>query len=163
MSAEEALTRWSVRLAMALYVLSLVLRARAADRAARSAWTAGCLALVAHIALAFHFTHHWSHAVAYEETARQTAEVVGLDWGGGIYANYAFAMVWLLDVAWWWRGLEAYRSRPRWIDWIVQGFLAFIAFNATVVFATGVVRGLGLAATLLLLVCFACRVSGPAD
>jgi hypothetical protein len=155
MDAGEALTRWTVRAALALYVLALVLRATAAGRrrwliAARLAWTTGYLAFLVHVACAFHFFHGWSHDAAYEATARQSAEVVGLSWGGGLYANYAFAAVWAVDVLWWWRGLACYEARPRVVAWVVQGFLGFIAFNATVVFGTGAIRWAGLAACLLL-------------
>jgi hypothetical protein len=55
-----------------------------------------------------------------------------------------------MDVIWWWRGLEVYRRRPRWIQASVHAFFAFMFFNATVVFAAGPVRWLGLAATAAL-------------
>jgi hypothetical protein len=157
MDSGELLTRWTVRLALALYVLGLILRARAAGRVrwqslARLAWTAGYLAFLLHMVCAFQFYHHWSHAAAYEATARQTAETVGLAWGGGLYANYAFAAVWALDACWWWCRPEHYQGRPRVIEWAVQCFLAFIVFNATVVFGKGTIRRLGLAACLCLVV-----------
>src|SRR5262245_10761780 len=102
MSAGELTTLWTVRLALALYVLALALRIGAWKRPrpdlARLSWTVGCLAFLLHVGCAFQFYHHWSHRAAYEATARQTAEVVGLDWGGGLYANYAFAAVWVADV-----------------------------------------------------------------
>ncbi len=44
----------------------------------------------------------WSHAAAYAHTATQVAAGVGLNWGGGIYANYAFTALWLVEVGWWW-------------------------------------------------------------
>jgi hypothetical protein len=115
-------------------------------------WTAGCLALLLHLVCAFQFYHHWSHAAAYEATARQTAEVVGLAWGGGLFANYAFAALWMLDTFWWWCRPQYYQVRPRAIEWVVQGFLAFILFNATVVFGKGTIRWLGLAACLCLVI-----------
>ena len=101
----EFLTHWTARTALALYVLGLVVRLMAAGRRpwpnlARLCWSAGCLAFLLHVVSAFHFSHHWSHRAAYEATARQTAEVVGLDWGGGLYANYAFAALWAADVCW---------------------------------------------------------------
>jgi peptide-methionine (S)-S-oxide reductase len=153
MDTGEAFTRWTVRLALGLYVLALALRLLARQRrgwlrGARLAWTLGCLAYLAHVVCAFQFYHGWSHAAAYRETARQTAAQFGLDWGGGVYVNYAFTVVWLADVFWWWRGVELYEARPCWLEAAVQVFLAFIAFNATVVFGTGPVRWLGLAASL---------------
>ena len=90
------------------------------------------------------FYHEWSHTSAYRDTARQTAEVFGLDWGGGLYINYTFLLGWVIDTLWWWRGLDAYRRRPWPLVAAWQAFLLFIFFNGTVVFATGSMRWLGL-------------------
>jgi hypothetical protein len=144
----ELLTRWTVRVAMALYVTSLATRWRF-PQMSRLAWTGGCLAYLTHVACAFEFYHHWSHAEAYAFTARQTAAVVGWDWGGGLYVNYAFTLVWLADAAWWWISVKSYETRPRWIAWTVNGFMGFIAFNATVVFAEGFSRWFGIVACVL--------------
>ena len=35
------------------------------------------------------------------ETARQTAAVYGVAWGGGVYVNYLFVGVWLAELLWW--------------------------------------------------------------
>lgn len=147
----DLLTRWTVRVALLFYALSLGLRIAAAGRrgrlaAARLSWSAGFVAFALHVGAAFHFIHSWSHRDANDATARQTAAVVGWDWGGGLWANYVFAAVWLADVAWWWRGRDRYEARPRCVEWLVQGFLGFIAFNAAVVFADGPVRWAGVAA-----------------
>jgi hypothetical protein len=152
MDSGELLTRWTVRLAVVLYAIGLGLRARGWPAAARLAWTGGCLFFLLHVACAFQFYHHWSHRAAFAATARQTAEVVGLIWGGGLYANYAFALVWAADVVWWWCNSQTYHKRPRAVEWAVQGFLAFIVFNATVVFGSAAVRWLGLAACLVLVI-----------
>jgi hypothetical protein len=93
-------------------------------------WTAGCALALLHIVLAMHAGHGWSHDAAYQHTA----EVGGV--GEGIYVNYLFAAVWLADVLWMWVAPNAYRHRPRWVRFAVHGLLAFIVFNATVVFAT---------------------------
>ena len=101
--------------------------------------------MLAHFVSAFHFYHDWSHAAAYRDTARQTREVFGLDWGGGVFINYALLTAWIVDVGWWWgSGVESYRTRPRGLLVAWHGFLIFIIFNATVVFADGVVRWIGL-------------------
>ncbi|MGE0130202.1 MAG: hypothetical protein AB7U82_19120 [Blastocatellales bacterium] len=123
---------------------------RSWDAVARMAWTVGCVSLLVHVACAFHFYHNWNQASAYRETARQTAEVTGLDWGGGLFINYALIIGWILDIVWWWRGLDAYRNRPRWLGAAWQGFLIFIIFNATVVFKTGPLRWIGLGLCLWL-------------
>jgi hypothetical protein len=147
----ELLTRWTVRVAVAFYVASLATRVRI-PKWSRFAWTLGCLAYLVHVVCAFEFYHHWSHAEAYAFTARQTAAVVGLDWGGGIYVNYAFTFVWLADVVWWWSAVKSYEIRSRWIEWSVQAFMGFIAFNGTVVFASGFSRWFGIGACVVLAV-----------
>ena len=139
----DLLTLWTVRLACIFYVAALLTRSR-------WFWTAGLAAYLAHVAAAFNFHHHWSHAAAYRETARQTAELFGVQSGYGIYFNYFFTAVWLADVVWLWTGPASHRTRPRWISTAIHSFLAFIFFNATVVFATGWTRWLAVAATALL-------------
>lgn len=121
------------------------------SRAARWSWTVACAALFAHTACAFHFYHGWSHEAAYLDTARQTREVFGLDWGGGLFVNYALMAGWLLDVGWWWlAGLDSYRRRSRALVAAWHGFLLFIIFNATVVFKDGPARWAGLCLCLYL-------------
>ena len=149
MSQGELLTRLTVWIALAGYALGvtgiLVARQNQMWQAwARWAWTMGCLALLAHTACAFHFYHAWSQTAAYRETARQTAAVTGFDWGGGLFINYGFIAAWVMDVAWWWRGLEAYRRRPRALVIVWQSIFMFMVFNATVVFKTGPLRWIGL-------------------
>jgi hypothetical protein len=155
MDTGESLTRATVRLALVLYAAAISVRLTTGGRSqrlcvARLSWTLACVAFLIHVAFAFHFFHGWSHDHAYATTARQTAEMIGWDWGGGLYLNYLFAVVWLADVAWWWNDPCGYLARARWIEWCVHGFMAFIAFNSTVVFGAGAIRWLGLAATLFL-------------
>jgi hypothetical protein len=115
---------------------------------ARWVWTIGCFAMLLHVSCAFHFYHGWSQTSAYLETARQTYEVTGFNWGGGLFINYAFIAAWVLDVLWWWRGLEIYRQRPLPLVIVWQSFFLFLVFNATVVFKSGLLRWLGLALCL---------------
>jgi hypothetical protein len=141
----EFFTRFTIWITIALYFVGVVLwslsrNIRSREQAARIVWTVACISLFAHVACAFHVYHQWSHALAYKETARQTAEVVGIDWGGGLYINYALMACWVADVVWWWQGHEAYRRRPRVLVAFWQGFLLFMFFNAAVVFRTGVLR-----------------------
>lgn len=164
----ELLTRITVWIAIGGYAVGLALsllfrESRRWQMRARLAWTVGCLSLAAHTICAFHFYHDWSQASAYRETARQTAEVTGADWGGGLFINYAFLAAWMADVAWWWRGLDAYRQRHWLITAVWHSVFAFMLFNATVVFKTGLVRwlGLGLCAALFLLWWKAFRNSHP--
>ncbi len=157
MEPGELAVRWTVRVALALYTLAVAgmllgERRRWWRPAARWAWTLGCAAYLAHVGCAFHSFHGWSHAAAYAETARRTEELFGLAWGGGLYFNYLFTAVWVGDVLWWWAAPAAYQARPRWLGWAVHGFLAFMAFNGAVVFATGLIRWAGLTAGLALAV-----------
>jgi hypothetical protein len=167
----EDLTRWTVRLALAAYVTVIAQRIRtksaigvstpvrsipaaldstAGERIQRWLWTLGCLLSWAHVVSAFAFYHHWSHDDAYAHTARETAAMAGIDWGGGIYFNYLFLLLWTFDVAWSWTFPAAYRARPRIYLVFLDGYLAFMVFNATVVFGRGAVRYLGIALTLCL-------------
>ena len=154
----ELLTRITIWLAVACYAagsaaFALSRGRRAWDGAARLVWTFACAALLAHVACAFHSYHAWSHDSAYLDTARQTNEVVGLNWGGGLYINYALMSGWVLDVAWWWlRGLDSHRRR--WLPLVAawHGFLLVIFFNATVVFKSGPARWAGLVVCLALCV-----------
>jgi len=160
MNRGELLTRITIWMAIGGYALSVAIsllqerlpfRERHRWQArARWAWTLGCLGLVAHAICAFHFYHHWNQASAYRETARQTAEVTGMNWGGGLFINYAFLAAWIGDVAWWWRGLDAYRRRHWLVTAVWHGIFIFMLFNATVVFKTGTVRVLGAALLLTL-------------
>src|SRR5262245_2474010 len=132
----EAFTIWIVRAAAILYAAGLALwlvnTCASGHKRARLAWTLGCLCFVAHVFGAFQYFHHWSHAAAYIETARQTRELTGWESGSGLYFNYAFLAVWVIDALWWWVDFEGYERRPRWISASVHGFLAFLCFNATV-------------------------------
>lgn len=151
----ESVVRWTVRIALALYVVALLLRSRRRpgnETTARLLYTTGCAFFLAHLIAAFHFAHDWSHADALAETALQTKELVGWNSGLGLYLNYLFAAVWLFDAAWWNLSPKSYTTRLKPIDYLVHGFLGFIAVNATVIFETGPTRWIGVAACVALLV-----------
>jgi hypothetical protein len=143
-------TVWTARIAFVFYAAALAAWLTGRPRLARGAWTSGFLVYAAHVAAAFHFYHHWSHDAAYDDTARQTAELMGEPYGGGLYANYLFTALWALDVAWICLSPDSYRRRPRWISRSVHAFMAFLFFNAAVVFVSGWFRWLGLAITAAL-------------
>src|SRR5262249_21730004 len=115
--------------------------------------------LLTHVAFAFHYYHGWSHTAAYRETARQTAEVVGLDWGGGLFINYILIAAWIVDVIWWWIGPGSWRSRPKYLTAGWHGFLIFIIFNATVIFKTGLLRWIGFSLCLTLVILWLLSIS----
>src|SRR5437588_6620968 len=96
------MTVWSVRIAFLLYVLALAAWLTRRPVAARYAWIAGFCFYVVHVAAAFSAFYHWSHVAAYRETARQTSDLFGIHWGGGLYFNYLFTAVWAGDVVWLW-------------------------------------------------------------
>ena len=146
----EFLTRITIWIALAGYAFAAITGLLAGQRPqwqrrARWAWTIGCAAFIAHVFCAFNYYYAWSHRAAYRETARQTAEVFGLDWGGGVFVGYAFTIAWVTDVVWWWLGRESRQQRPRYLVIAWHAFFIFIIFNGTVVFETGLVRWLGLA------------------
>jgi hypothetical protein len=152
MGSGEFLTRGTIWLSILAYVVGsltfTISRGRSTvDSVTRLIWTIAVAALVAHYIFAFQFYHGWSHDAAYSETARQTAEVFVINWGGGLFINYTVLMLWMGDIGWWWvGGLNSYRSRKPWSAVVVwHAFLIFIIFNATVVFKDGPVRWLGVA------------------
>jgi hypothetical protein len=110
-----------------------------------------------HVALAFHYFDAWSYAHAAEETSRRTAEVVGRSWGGEIWFNFAFLALWAIDAAWRW-------AKPEWIprlafpSAVIQFYLLFIAFNATVVFERGPVKAAGTLGSVLLAIAIGIRI-----
>ncbi len=161
MTSGEFLTRATIWITILAYTSGVATFAIAGQRRSllsltRILWTAAWLSLVAHIGFAFHFYHGWSHYEAYQQTARETFEVFGLNWGGGLYINYLLLAGWFVDLAaWWTAGLCSYVQRPWPVIFGWHGFMIFIIFNATVVFETGWVRWCGAmlcAGTALLLV-----------
>jgi hypothetical protein len=155
----ELLTRWTVRLALACYVACLAgwlaapvgMPGRSLRLAGPWLWTAGCLLFLLHVASAFHFYHHWSHAAAWESTAAETDALLGIRFGEGIYFSYAFALFWAADVLWMWAGRVWIADMPgSGVRMAVQGYLLFIAFNGAIVFEAGPTRWAGLAACLVL-------------
>ena len=157
METGEFLTRATIWVAIVVYAIGSVVFALARGRSrwdsvTRVLWTVAVLSLVGHFICAYQFYHHWSHDSAYLDTARQTDEVIGLNWGGGLFINYAFLTLWTIDVSWWWlRGLASYRSRPWPVVAAWHGFLIFILFNAMVVFKDGPTRWVGLVICVVLL------------
>jgi hypothetical protein len=143
-SLGDDLTRHTVRLALAYYALgaTLMLLLLPADwltsyglgRLARWCWTFAWATYLVHLAMAFHYYHDWSHA----DAVAHTHEVSGF--GPGIWFSHLFTLVWTVDVALWWRWPVGYALRSPWWDRLLHGYMAFIIFNATVVYETGPIR-----------------------
>jgi hypothetical protein len=151
----ELLIAWSARVVVAFYLLRLAADVLIADpvrrdRWARWAWTLGCAVYLVHVAFAFQFLHHWSHAAAVEHAARRTFEVVGFEFGAGIFVNYVFTLLWIADVVLWWRRSLAGRSTGPVYYWVIQAIFAFMMFNATVVFGPAFWRWVAVAALVAL-------------
>jgi hypothetical protein len=149
----DQLTRNTVRLSLTWYAVAagLMLFLTPADWAvgagpqgtvrgwvARWCWTWGLICFLVHLAMAFQYFHHWSHADAFERTRR----VSGV--GEGIYVSYLFTVLWMADVAYWWLEPRRYASRSAWIDRSLHAFMLLIVLNGMVVFETGPIRWAGL-------------------
>jgi hypothetical protein len=116
-----------------------------------SVWLAGAVLCCVHIVLAFAGPHAWSHQAAVRETARQTAAIYGLDWGGGVYVNYVFVAAWLIEACWWRFNPASYRRRPWILTWGLRTFYFVIIVNAAIVFARPPFRPFGLLLSVLLM------------
>ena len=139
MTAADLTVFVSIAAAVVAWALAEILRSL-------TFWAAGALLALIHSVAAFGQFYGWSHETARVMTARQTAEATGIDFGGGIYVNYVFVAVWLLDAIWWCAFPRGYAARPRPISWAIHGFIFFIVLNGSFVFADGWARLLGGAA-----------------
>lgn len=133
------LTLLAYFVAMAL-ILSRAPGEASTNASARRWWTLAVMAYLLHVAAAFHFHHRWSHDRAYQMVQEQSG------FGPGIFITYFFTLVWTLDAGWWWLAPASRERRPRWLEFGLHAFLAFILFNGAVVFEGGPVRWLSLAA-----------------
>ena len=123
-------TIWTARITVFLYLTGMGLSLTGhRPRLAKAVWTIGFLMLLVHVAAAFHFIHHWSHTTAWVRTAEQTEHRLGWYWGGGIWFNYLFLVIWGIDVLLLWS-----KIRPSNVLTIMQAYLAFIVVNTTAVF-----------------------------
>jgi hypothetical protein len=155
MHPEEFLLRGTAWLSLLAWAAAVSLESgRSARRAdahapARLASTLGLLALLLHVALAFDLRYAWSHALAARDTARQTEQLTGSRFGGGLFVNYAFVLVWAAEVAWWWRWPVSFAERPRAVTLVVRAIFVFMFVNGAIVFVRGPMRFVGIAAVLV--------------
>jgi hypothetical protein len=153
-NAFQSLSLWSIRLAMICLVACLaleILGVRRVDRRLSALWLLGALFSFGHSLGAFGAFHHFDHAEALESTATQTEAFLGVRVGAGLYVNYVFVAVWLWDASARMTAPQWYARLPAATTWIVYGFLIFIAINGTIVFKSGLIRGLGIACLVGLL------------
>jgi len=151
----ELLTSWTIRIALACYAAAWAVRISGPASQRRWRWwrwlsTLGCAAFAGHVIAAFEFYHHWSHSHAVADTARQTREMIGLEFGEGIFFSYAFGVAWLLDVAWSWLAPDSYRRQRLAATVALHGYLIFIALNGAAVFKSGPIRWITLAVAVAL-------------
>lgn len=118
-------------------------------------WTIGFLLMVLHILCAFHFVHHWSHRAALEDTAKQTREMMGWEFGEGIYFSYLFVIAWGAHVAGSWIASTRMNSIPMVVHGVWLGYLIFIAFNGAAIFEGGWTRLGTILAFVIAIACFA--------
>jgi hypothetical protein len=123
----------------------------ASVRRARVLFTTGGALLLVHALVALHTRHGWSQAAALRDTARQTEAVTGLAVGAGLFVNYGFVLLWLAEIAWWWRSPGRYVRRARAVDRAVRGFFLFMFANGAFVFVRGPARWLGAAVLIVVL------------
>jgi hypothetical protein len=131
MDVGQTVTVWTARAAAGVFVVAVVLLLRRDARRARIASTLGLAAYLVHVWAAFTYFYAWSHEVAYRETARQTAELFGLRWGGGLYLNYLFTGVWVVDCAGSW--LRFWERRSAGVRMAAYAFMSFMVVNGTIV------------------------------
>lgn len=136
---DETLARLSAWPAVLCYAAVAFLRLshQEASRATlvRGIWTAGWICLLAHLVFAMFAVHGGDWSAAYEHTAERTFEAVGWRWGGGLWVNLFTAAVWGIDVGRLWINKAALQRRSAW-DLACQVYLAFMMFNATVIFGS---------------------------
>ena len=142
-SSLVVLTIWS---ALLLYTAGEYGRTRRTAPAwARPVWLLGAAAYLAHVGAAFAIHHGWSHAAAYAHTAARTEALLGLAWGGGLWVNYAFTVLWVGEALWWQLRPAGYARRARaWTPAVRAAFL-FMIVNGAGVFVDGPRRWLGVA------------------
>ena len=149
----DLLTRATIWLSLAGYAISFCLQVRrVAPKFALVAWSFGAVAFLTHTLFAFHFFYNWSHTIALAETARQTKDLTGFDSGSGLYLNYAFGLVWLVDAAWWLSAGDKYDRRPRSMVLGLHSFFWFMIVNGAIVFGSGPVQIYGTGLVLVMMV-----------
>lgn len=153
MSPDELLLRGTAWLSLAAWAVGEWIHVSAGgphrESRARASFTLGALALLLHTGLALHLRHAWSQSGALREIARQTSELTGLDFRGGLVVNYAFLAFWLAEAFWWWRFPARSLHRPSGVRWVSRAVFLFMFANAAIVFGHGPVRVFGTLAILV--------------
>ena len=150
METGQQLSLWAIRIAIIFWFGFAVSLSSSRDSNVnwqwrRLLWTLATIFYLIHVVSAFAWFHEWSHSAATEHTAEMTRQVTGIDWGGGIWFNHLFTIVCFVQTIAWWTWPASVKKRSRLTSFLIYGYCLFIGFNATVVFASGPVRWIGLA------------------
>ena len=135
----------------------------------RILWILGCVFALLHVFCAFQFVHYWDHQVAVQHTILETERVTGFKFEYGIYFNYLFLLVWIVDC------VKLRNVRPQKTNsnrkagepeesgathsiWsrFVHIYMLLIIISATIIFEDGPIRYISLItlALLALIFCF---------
>ena len=151
----ESASLWAIRIALGLMVLVFAIEIRggkSTDRTTASLWLVGALLALGHSLGALATFHHGSHLLAMKATAQQTHELLGIRFGAGLFVNYAFDLVWLVDAMIRMISPAIYSKLPNAYRYCTNGFLIFIAINGAIVFQSDWIRAIGLVGVGILLV-----------
>lgn len=168
----ESMMRWTVRLAVVLYLARLWILVGKCSKATIPPsrlecclWTGALAAYLIHVLLAFHVVHNWSHRQAWLHTAAETQRMTGIYRGDGVWVNYVFTLLWSADAVRLWIArrrdkVTAYGPKLLW-----HAFIAFIVFNATVIFGPPMYRWLVVPVGIVFTVraVYACRLAKSND
>ena len=150
----ESASLWAIRIALGLMVLVFAIEIRggkSTDRTTASLWLVGALLSLGHSLGSLATFHHGSQFMAMEATAQQTQELLGIRFGAGLFVNYAFDLVWLVDAMIRMISPAIYSKLPNTYRYCTNGFLIFMAINGAIVFQSGWIRAIGLVCIGLLL------------
>ncbi len=116
------------------------------DGRTKRIWFFSWLLLTLHTVAAFHFVHNWSHQHALVETARQTRDLTGIDWEGGVFLNYLIILMWGADCLLMHLESVFYSAWQRRFHRSTIICTAFMWFNGTVVFGGPFASAIGVLA-----------------
>ncbi|MCU0720771.1 MAG: hypothetical protein MUC83_13765 [Pirellula sp.] len=111
------------------------------ERVYRWTWFLAGIFTWIHVFASYGLVHNWSHSAVLKHTGDESYAVIGLRVPWGVYANFVFAGI--LSGYSGWMILKKGRESAG-LDTFVYFFLAFIVFNALVIFKTGPIRWIGL-------------------
>ena len=144
---EFVLVRVSIWIACGLWFLGSVSRVVSnsqqianLESAYRWAWFWAGIFTWVHVFASYGLVHGWSHAAVLKHTGDESYAVIGLRVPWGVYANFIFAGM-LSGYSGW---MLLRKGRVKGLDSVIYFFLAFIVFNALVIFKTGLIRWIGL-------------------